>query len=131
MEGAPGYFLLLIYSEMWSGAQSLRSLCGPVECSSPGSSVHGIFQARNTGGGWIPTPGDLPDPGIKPVSLVSPALAGGLFTPAPPGKPSVVWRWADGELEAAAVTRHLRFTCGGSELFFFCFIGISSELAVI
>ena len=25
-------------------------------------------------------PGDLPDPGIKPVSLVSPALAGGFFT---------------------------------------------------
>ena len=27
-----------------------------------------------------PAPGDLPDPGIKPVSLVSPALAGGFFT---------------------------------------------------
>ena len=29
------------------------------------------------------TPGDLPDPVIEPVSLVSPALAGGLFTIAP------------------------------------------------
>ena len=28
----------------------------------------------------FPTPGDLPDPGIKPVSLASPALAGGFFT---------------------------------------------------
>ena len=28
----------------------------------------------------FPTPGDLPDPGIKPASLVSPALAGGFFT---------------------------------------------------
>ena len=27
-----------------------------------------------------PPPGDLPDPGIKPVSLVSPALAGVFFT---------------------------------------------------
>ena len=27
-----------------------------------------------------PPPGDLPDPGIKPTSLVSPALAGGFFT---------------------------------------------------
>ena len=27
-----------------------------------------------------PPPGDLPEPGIKPVSLKSPALAGGLFT---------------------------------------------------
>ena len=28
----------------------------------------------------FPTPGDLPDPGIKPGALESPALAGGLFT---------------------------------------------------
>ena len=28
----------------------------------------------------LPTPGDLPDPGIEPVSLTSPALAGGFFT---------------------------------------------------
>ena len=28
----------------------------------------------------FPTMGDLPDPGIKPVSLMSPALAGGFFT---------------------------------------------------
>ena len=35
----------------------------------------------------FPTPGDLPDPGIQPASLVSPALAGGFFTTAPPGKP--------------------------------------------
>ena len=27
-----------------------------------------------------PPPGDLPNPGIKPVSLRSPALAGGFFT---------------------------------------------------
>ena len=27
----------------------------------------------------FPSPGDLPDPGIKPVSLMSPALAGGFF----------------------------------------------------
>ena len=32
-----------------------------------------------------PPPGDLPDPGMEPVSLVSPALAGGFFTAAPPG----------------------------------------------
>ena len=27
-----------------------------------------------------PPPGDLPDPGIEPASLMSPALAGGFFT---------------------------------------------------
>ena len=32
-------------------------------------------------------PGDLSDPGIEPVSLASPALAGGSFITMPPGKP--------------------------------------------
>ena len=31
-------------------------------------------------------PGDLPDPGIKPTSLMFPALAGGFFIAEPPGK---------------------------------------------
>ena len=35
----------------------------------------------------FPTPGDLPDPGIKLLSLVFLALAGGFFTTAPPRKP--------------------------------------------
>ena len=35
----------------------------------------------------FPTPGDLPDPGIEPESLASPALAGRFFAIAPPGKP--------------------------------------------
>ena len=34
-----------------------------------------------------PPPGDLPDPGIKPSSLTSLALAGGFYTTEPPGKP--------------------------------------------
>ena len=33
-----------------------------------------------------PPPGDLPDPGIKPAPLASPALAGGFFTTVPGGK---------------------------------------------
>ena len=32
-------------------------------------------------------PGDLLNPGIEPVSLVAPALAGEFFTTEPPGKP--------------------------------------------
>jgi len=35
----------------------------------------------------FPTPGDLPNPGIKPMFHWSPALAGGFFTTEPPGKP--------------------------------------------
>ena len=40
----------------------------------------GILQARILE--WLPcpSPGDLPHPGIKPVSLISPALAGEFFT---------------------------------------------------
>jgi len=34
----------------------------------------------------LPPPGDLPDPGIEPMSFVSPALAGRLPL-TPPGKP--------------------------------------------
>ena len=36
-----------------------------------------------------PPPGDFPDPGIEPTSLVSPALVGGFSTTAPPGKSHV------------------------------------------
>ena len=52
-----------------------------MDYSLPGSSVHGILQARILE--WIapcPPPGDLPNPGIEPTSLASPALAGGFFT---------------------------------------------------
>ena len=63
--------------------QSCSTLCNPMDSSPPGSSVHGILQAR-----ILPCspPGDLPDPGIfltqgpEPASLTFPALAGGFFT---------------------------------------------------
>ena len=38
------------------------------------------------GGLPFPSPGELPDPGIKPIS---PTLAGRIFTTQPPGKPPV------------------------------------------
>ena len=37
----------------------------------------------------FPTSGDLPQPGIEPVSLASPPLAGGFFINMPYGKPVV------------------------------------------
>ena len=58
-----------------------------MDCILPGSSVHGIFQVRIQEWVAFSPPEDLPNPGIKPESLVSPELAGGLFTTAPPGKP--------------------------------------------
>ena len=41
--------------------------------------VHGFLQAEFCSGLPCPPPGDLPQPGIKPASLESPALAGGFF----------------------------------------------------
>ena len=44
--------------------ESCPTLCDLMDCSPPGSSVHGILQARIVD--WIfPSPGDLPDLGIK------------------------------------------------------------------
>ena len=42
---------------------------------------------ENWSGLPFPSPGDLPDPGIEPGFLVSPALAGGFSTTEPPVKP--------------------------------------------
>ena len=39
----------------------------------------------------FPVPGDLPDPGIECMSLLSPALAGGFFITEPPVKPCFAW----------------------------------------
>ena len=55
----------------------------PTECRPPGSSVHGISQARILEWVAISSPGDLPNPGIKPASPVSPALSGRFFTTEP------------------------------------------------
>ena len=64
-------------------AQSLQlrpTLCDHVDCSPPGSSVMGSSRQEHWSGLPCPPPRDLPHPGIEPVSLVSPALAGGFFT---------------------------------------------------
>ena len=64
-------------------AKSLQlcpTLWDPMDCSPPGSFVHGILQARILAWVAMPSSRDLPDPGIKLTSLMSPALAGGFFT---------------------------------------------------
>ena len=58
--------------------QSCPTLSDPMDCSPPGFSVHGIFQARILE--WFATLGNLPDPGIEPEFLMSPTLTGGFFT---------------------------------------------------
>ena len=48
--------------------QSCLTLCDPMDCSPPDSSIHGIFQARILEWVPFPSPGDLPYPGIEPRS---------------------------------------------------------------
>ena len=63
--------------------QSLQlclTLCNPMDCSPQGSSAHEILQARILEWVALLFSRDLPDPGIKPVSLTSPRLAGRFFT---------------------------------------------------
>ena len=55
------------------------AVCTPMDCSLPGSFVHGIFQARILeywSGLPFPVLGDLSDAGLEPTSLASPALEG-------------------------------------------------------
>ena len=60
--------------------QSCLTLCDPMDCSPPGSSVHGILHAIILEWVAMPPPEDLTDPGIESESLLSPALAGRFFT---------------------------------------------------
>ena len=52
----------------WFSHSVVSDSCNPMDCSPPGSSVHGILQARVLE--WVPFPplGGLPDPGVKPAS---------------------------------------------------------------
>lgn len=60
------------------------TLCDPTDC--------GPFPRQEYGKGLpFPTPGDLPGPGIEPMYLLSPALAGHFFTTESPGKVSSLW----------------------------------------
>ena len=51
-----------------------------MDCSPPGSRVHEILQARILECVAMPSSLDLPNQGIEPESLMSPALAGKFFT---------------------------------------------------
>ena len=63
-------------------AQTCPTLRDPMDCGPPGSSVYGILPEYWRGLPF-PPPGDLPDPGIEPISPASPALAGGFFSTEP------------------------------------------------
>ena len=72
-------------------AQQCLTLFDPIDCKACQAPLSMGFSRQ---GYWrrlpIPPAVNLPDPGIKPTSLLSPALAGEFSTTAPPGK-SKVW----------------------------------------
>ena len=63
-----------------SVAQSCLTLCNPMDGTAPGSSFHGISQARILQQLVLSSSGGLPGLGIKPASSVSPTLAGRFST---------------------------------------------------
>ena len=68
-------------------AQSSLTLCDPMDCSPPGSSVHRILQARTLEWVAFPPPRGLPNPGIEPNLLHLVHWQAGSLPLAPPGKP--------------------------------------------
>ena len=66
-------------------AQLCLTLCDPTDCSPPGSSVHGVLQARILEWVAMSSSGDLSNPGIKPRS---PTLQADSLPTEPPGKPN-------------------------------------------
>ena len=67
-------------------AKSCLVLCDSMDCSLPGSSVHGICQVRILEWVVFPFSRDFAIPRIKPTS---PELAGGFFTTEPLGRPMI------------------------------------------
>ena len=65
--GAKAFYSYIEPSVLCLVVQSHPTLCDPMDCSPPGSSVHGDSPGKNTRVGCYP-PGDLPNPGIKPRS---------------------------------------------------------------
>ena len=85
-------YILFIYAFYiyYAYACTLILSCVCMGCSSPGSSVHGIFQAIILE--WVAISySRFPDLGIEPIFLVSLVLAGGFFTIAPRESPYIVY----------------------------------------
>ena len=68
--------------------QSCPTLCDPMDCSPPGSSVHGISQASMLK--WVAIPFSRRSSQCRGQTQVS-CTAGGFFTSESPGKPSCFW----------------------------------------
>ena len=70
-------------------AQLCLTLCNPMGCSPPGSSVLRFSRQESWSGLPFPPPGDLPDPEIEPMSPMSPAFTGSFCTTEPSRGPKL------------------------------------------
>ena len=77
---------MIITTCAWAVAQLCLTFCNAMDCSLPGSSVHGISQARKLEWVAISFSRGSSRPRNQPSSPVSPVLAGRFFTTASPGK---------------------------------------------
>ena len=68
------------YSSCMLSLQSGPALCDPMDCSPPGSTVHGILQARILERVAMTSSRVSSRPRIEPASLTSPVLVGRFFT---------------------------------------------------
>ena len=71
MAALPNYYAVLFLV-----AQSCQALCGPLDCNPPGSSVHGILQARILE--WVAMPSSRVSFQPRDHTQVS-CIAGGFF----------------------------------------------------
>ena len=91
---SPGGYVMDVTATWWQRilkvcAKSLQLcpiLCNPMDCSLPGSSVHGISPGKNTGVGCHPSRGIFPTQGSNPLLLHLLQRQTGSLPLATPGK---------------------------------------------
>ena len=94
--------------------QSCLTFCDPMDCSPPGSSVHGILQAKILE--WVAMSPSMGSSRTRdrPMSVMSPELASGFFTT------GTTWEAPGGVM--VATKSGFGKTCLWSFFFFFCFM---------
>ena len=70
-------YVCVLYAQLCLSLMTLRTVARQAPLSM------GFSRQEYWSGLSHPAPGDVPTPGIKPASLMSPALEGGFFTTAP------------------------------------------------
>ena len=86
-----GMFVNMVDESESEVAQSCPTLCNPVDCSLPGSSLHGLLQARILEWVAISFFRGSPHPGMEPGS---PSLQAGALNSEPQGKPLHRHKWS-------------------------------------